>query len=34
MRQRSDYPTFSDAELERRHRADYGLMEQEGIDAL
>ena len=32
MRQRADYPTFSDAELERRHRAFYGLMEQEGVD--
>ena len=34
MRQRSDYPTFSDAELERRHKAVYSLMEQEGVDAL
>ena len=34
MRQRSDYPTFSDAELQRRHKAVYGLMEQEGVDAL
>ena len=34
MRQRSDYPTFSDAELERRHKAIYGLMEQEGVDAM
>lgn len=33
MRQRSDYPTFSDGELERRHRAVYGLLEQEGLDA-
>ena len=33
MRQRSDYPTFSDTELERRHQAFYGLMEQEGVDA-
>ena len=33
MRQRSDYPTFSDAELERRHRTVYALMEQEGVDA-
>lgn len=33
MRQRSDYPTFSDAELERRHKAVYGLMEQEGVEA-
>jgi len=34
MRQRSDYPTFSDDELNRRHRAFYGLMEQEGVDAV
>src|SRR5687768_16272926 len=34
MRRRQDYPTFSDQELERRHRAVYALMEQEGIDAL
>lgn len=33
MRQRSDYPTFSDDELSRRHKAFYGLMEQEGVDA-
>src|SRR5688500_10413079 len=33
MRQRSDYPIFSDAELERRHKAIYRLMEQEGVDA-
>jgi len=33
MRQRSDYPTFSDAELERRHKAVYSLLEQEGVDA-
>ena len=33
MRQRSDYPTFSDSELERRHKAVYGLLEQEGLDA-
>ena len=33
MRQRSDYPTFSDEELNRRHKAFYGLMEQEGVDA-
>ena len=33
MRQRSDYPTFTDAELERRHKAVYNLMEQEGVDA-
>jgi Xaa-Pro aminopeptidase len=34
MRQRSDYPTFSDAEIARRHKAVESLMEQEGIDAL
>jgi len=33
MRQRSDYPTFSDAELERRHQAFHGLMAKEGVDA-
>ncbi|HEX9661307.1 MAG TPA: M24 family metallopeptidase [Candidatus Binatia bacterium] len=34
MRLRQDYPTFSDQELKRRHQAVYGLMEQEGVDAL
>src|SRR5689334_18519222 len=34
MRQRSDYPTFSDAEIQRRHRAIYDLMAQEGVDAV
>jgi Xaa-Pro dipeptidase len=34
MRQRSDYPTFSDQELARRHKAIYSLMDQEGLDAL
>ena len=34
MRQRQDYPTFSDQELKRRHQAVYALMEQEGVDAL
>ena len=34
MRQRSDYPTFSDEEIKRRHKTFYGLMEQEGVDAL
>jgi Xaa-Pro aminopeptidase len=34
MRQRQDYPTFSDEELERRHRAVYALIEQEGVDAM
>lgn len=33
MRQRSDYPTFSDDEIDRRHKVFYGLMEQEGVDA-
>ena len=33
MRQRSDYPTFSDAEILRRHNAFYNLMEQEGVEA-
>ena len=34
MRERSDYPTFSDGELDRRHKAVYALMEQEGVDAV
>ena len=34
MRQRSDYPTFSEAELARRHKATHGLMDREGVDAL
>ena len=34
MRQRSDYPIFSEGELARRHQATYRLMEQEGVDAL
>jgi Xaa-Pro dipeptidase len=34
MRQRQDYPTFSDQELKTRHQAVYRLMEQEGVDAL
>jgi hypothetical protein len=33
MRQRTDYPIFSDQELESRHKAVYQLMEQEGVDA-
>ena len=33
MRQRSDYPTFSDDELQGRHKAFYSLLEQEGLDA-
>jgi Xaa-Pro aminopeptidase len=34
MRQRSDYPTFSDAEIDHRHKAVYTLMENEGVDAV
>jgi Xaa-Pro dipeptidase len=34
MRQRSDYPTFSDREIATRHQALYKLMEQENVDAL
>jgi Xaa-Pro aminopeptidase len=34
MRQRSDYPTFSDREIARRHAAVYQLMEEDGLDAL
>jgi len=34
MRQRADYPTFSDDEIERRHKAVYRLIEQEGVDAI
>jgi Xaa-Pro dipeptidase len=34
MRQRSDYPTFSDQELARRHKQVENLMEAEGVDAL
>ncbi len=34
MRQRSDYPTFSDEEIRRRHNAIYQLMAHEGVDAL
>jgi Xaa-Pro dipeptidase len=34
MRQRSDYPTFSDQEMARRHQAIHTLMDQEGVDAL
>ena len=33
MRRRADYPTFPDEELNRRHQAFHGLMEQEGVDA-
>jgi Xaa-Pro dipeptidase len=33
MRQRTDYPTFSDQEIERRHKAVDNLMEQEDVDA-
>lgn len=34
MRRRSDYPTFSDQEIARRHKTVENLMEQEGVDAL
>jgi Xaa-Pro aminopeptidase len=34
MRRRSDYPTFSDQEMARRHKAIQTLVEQEGVDAL
>jgi Xaa-Pro aminopeptidase len=34
MRQRSDYPVFSDTEIARRHAAVYKLMEDDGLDAL
>src|SRR5688572_31352088 len=34
MRQRSDYPTFSDQEIASRHQSVYRLMEQGNIDAL
>lgn len=34
MRRRSDYPTFSDQEIARRHNALYKLMEREGVDGL
>jgi Xaa-Pro aminopeptidase len=34
MRQRSDYPTFSDEEMAKRHRSIQALMDREGVDAL
>jgi Xaa-Pro dipeptidase len=34
MRQRSDYPIFSDAEIERRHKVVYDLMDQEDVEAI
>jgi len=34
MRQRSDYPTFSDQEMARRHQAFCNLMAQEAVDAV
>ena len=34
MRQRSDYPTFSDQEMARRHHAIQALMDQERVDAV
>jgi Xaa-Pro dipeptidase len=34
MRQRSDYPTFSDQEMARRHNAIQSLMNQEEVEGL
>ena len=34
MRQRSDYPTFSDQEMARRHNAIQSLMDQEEVEGL
>src|SRR4029450_1555207 len=34
MRQRADYPTFSDQEMARRHQVIQTLMDQEGVDTL
>src|SRR5262249_15271999 len=34
MRQHSDYPNFSDAEIQRRHRAIDDLMAQESVDGV
>jgi len=34
MRQRSDFPTFSDQEMAARHKTIQNLIEQEGLDAL
>ncbi len=34
MRQRSDYPIFSDQEITRRHNAVYALLDREAVDAL
>jgi Xaa-Pro aminopeptidase len=34
MRQRSDYPIFSDREIATRHQAVYRLIERENVDAL
>lgn len=34
MRQRSDFPTFSDNEMAARHKAVYKLMDQNGVDGL
>ncbi|MGH7828041.1 MAG: M24 family metallopeptidase [Candidatus Binatia bacterium] len=34
MRQRSDFPTFSNEEMASRHRKAKTLMDQEGVDAL
>jgi Xaa-Pro aminopeptidase len=34
MRQRSDFPIFSDQEMAERHRQVYGLMEEENLEGL
>jgi len=34
MRERADYPTFSDQEIARRHEATYTLMDREQVSAL
>jgi len=34
MRQRDDYPTFSDHEMAQRHQLIYQLMDQEGVEGL
>lgn len=34
MRQRADFPTFSDQEMAARHKSAYNLMGQKGVDAL
>lgn len=34
MRQRSDFPTFSDHEMAARHKAAHNLMDQQGVEGL